>query len=103
MLYREAEDEVLLVSAGERILPFLPVWHGPAEGSPELRPVVAFTQVNEFVSDDVIREPDRQLKQLPVEVNDSVPAARSPTKTQVTNLDPARPAGGPSREGFNAP
>lgn len=51
---------------------FSPVWHHPAKNPPELRGVVMFVEVYEFMDDNIIYYKDRQLEQTPVEVDDAV-------------------------------
>ncbi len=47
----------------------------------EFRAVVAFYQVNQFVQDDVVHPPDRELKDFPVEKEHAVLAAGAPAES----------------------
>ena len=69
------EDEIFLCFAGQVILAFLPVGHRATQSLPKFRPVMAFGQVNQFVHDDVVHQPDRELKDFPVEKEHAVLAA----------------------------
>jgi hypothetical protein len=64
------EDQIILRLAGQGLFPLSPIGHGSAESFPEGRPVMAFAQVYQFMSDHVVDKPDRKLQSLPIEIDD---------------------------------
>jgi hypothetical protein len=59
-------------------------------------------EMNEFVHDHVIHQPQGKLKKFPVEKQDLVSAARTPAVTELTNCNPARVAPSSRCEGEHA-
>lgn len=49
---------------------------------------VDLTQMNEFMNYDVIHQTRRKLKDLPIEIENSVLTACAPAKPQITDLNP---------------
>jgi len=60
--------------------------------------VLALVQKYKFMRDNIVRQADGQLKQLPVQIDDPVPTARSPANTQLTHFHAAGLAACASRE-----
>ena len=66
------------------------VRHGSLDPTPELRRVVGFLQVNQFVNNNVLRNTCREQDGCPVEVQHTPVTARTPTVPEVADLDPSR-------------
>ena len=75
MVGAEAECHVFLRLTGERIFAFAPIGHGATKRSPKGWTVMTLTEVGKLVDDDVIRQPDRQLQNAPIEIDDTVATA----------------------------
>src|SRR6266496_3694624 len=58
--------------------------------------------MNQFVHDYIVHEPNGELKDLPIEEQNAALAAGAPTKSQITNFNPARFCGGMVRESFDS-
>lgn len=66
---------MILGMVEKRLFSFLPVRHGASEDGPKFRAVMALAQMNGLVRDDIVRQPDGQLEQLPIEIDHPVPTA----------------------------
>ena len=58
LLNGQTKDEVVFSVPGQDFLPLVPVRHGATQRLPKRRSVVAFAQMNQFVHDDVVHEPE---------------------------------------------
>jgi hypothetical protein len=66
-------------------LTFAPVWKDPSQYLPELGGVVAFMEMDKFMGDDIIHQPNRQMEETPMEMQHAILSARTPPETEVAD------------------